>query len=88
MSIASPILSQIRRLGYVVRVRRTSRSIELRAVLVDDTTHRYIARCADGGGDAHEYAAACELARMIGINTTSVGIEGAKPQGASREGNG
>jgi hypothetical protein len=61
------ILRQIESAGYATSVHRMGQRCELHAVRKRDVGEVHIAR-AEGDGDEQVYLAACELARMVGVD--------------------
>jgi len=61
------ILSQIRALGYVVKVFKINGTVEMHAVHLACEREPQIARCNDGDGPEEEYRAACLLAEACGV---------------------
>ena len=62
------ILRQVEGLGYVVKTFRLGWGVEIHAVKLPDGQPAHVARCNDGDGPDAEYAAACLLARAVGID--------------------
>ena len=65
--MAIGLLNVIRLMGYHVRVLRGEGLTEIEAVGVKDHTDRFLARTAGVAPD-DEYAAACQLAEMLGLD--------------------
>jgi hypothetical protein len=61
------IIRRVESLGYVVKVFRLGWGVELHAVKLPEGEPAHVARCNDGGGEDSEYAAACLLARAVGV---------------------
>jgi hypothetical protein len=65
---ADALIRQIEVLGYAVSVHRMGDYVEMHAVFLKDPELVLIARCGDGDGEKEIRVAACELARMVGID--------------------
>lgn len=62
------IVRQVEDLGYVVKAYGLGWGFELHAVKLPEGAPVHVARCNDGDGPDAEEAAACLLARAVGID--------------------
>ena len=67
MTLTDSILSQIRGMGYVVKVFKINGTVEMHAVHLACEREPQIARCNDGDGPDEEYRAVCLLAEACGV---------------------